>query len=134
MGYGWFEIVSALLNLLLGGGLIVTFVTLKAQRQQAQATAKQYEANAEGTEIDNLEKAARIWRESLEAREKYYAELLSGTNGELKQMRDRISDMETTIRQLTTTNRQILKILKDINHDNLEQKKEEAKNLSGVSN
>ena len=131
MGYGWFEIVSTLLNLLLGGGLIVTFVTLKAQRQQAQATAKQYEANAESTEIDNLEKAARIWRESLEAREKYYTDLLNETNGELKLMRDRITDMESTIKQLTSTNRQILKILKDINHENLEQKKEEAKSLAG---
>ncbi len=129
--YDWLDIVSLLLNLILGGGLIVTFVTLKAAKKQAEATA-------EGSELDNVEKAVRIWRESAEqiaaSGERRYNELHGNLTKEIKSMSERMTEMEATINKLNKINGQILKILKDINHDNLEQKKEEAKNLSGVQN
>jgi len=111
------QYISILLNLILGGGFITTVFLLRTQKRQALATVR-------SSEIDNLERVATIWRESLEAREKYFEE-------ELSSLRTKIAEMEVTIRSLSNTNKQILKILKEINHDNLEQKKEEAKNLAG---
>lgn len=110
------QYISLILNLLLGGGFITTMVMLRAQKRQGMA-------QAQASEIDNLERVAAIWRKSLEEREKYFEE-------EMIALRKKIVKMETTIKNLTTTNKQILKILKEINHDNLEQKKEEAKTLA----
>lgn len=47
------EIVSIILNLLLGGGFIVTIVTLKSQRRKANAEAR-------NKELENEEKSAEI--------------------------------------------------------------------------
>lgn len=111
------QYISLILNLLLGGGFITTAVLLRTQKRQAVA-------NVRTSEIDNLDRVAKIWRESLEAREKYFEE-------EMASLRLKIGDMENTIRMLSNTNKQILKILKEINHDNLDQKKEEATKIAG---
>ena len=109
--------ISLLLNIVFGGGFITTVFMLRTQKRHALA-------NARSSEIDNLDRVAKIWRESLEAREKYFED-------EVGKLFARISEMEATIKALTQTNKQILKILKEINHENLEQKKEEAKNIAG---
>lgn len=111
------DYISLIINLVLGGGFITTLVQLRAQKRLGMA-------NARSSEIDNLDRVAKIWRESLESREKYFEE-------EMSSLRLKMGVMETTIRSLSTTNKQILKILKEINHDNLEQKKEEATNIAG---
>ena len=43
-----------------------------------------------------------------------------------------MNELEATVKKLTTTNNQILRILKEINHENLEQKKQEAKDIAGA--
>lgn len=48
----WIDIVSVVLNLLLGGGLIVTLTTLKSARKQAEEQAK-------GVSLDNDTKASQ---------------------------------------------------------------------------
>ncbi len=62
----WIPIISLLLNLFLGGGLIVTLVTLKAQKKRAAADAELAEANAKEQEIGNVDRAIAIWREIAE--------------------------------------------------------------------
>jgi hypothetical protein len=57
----WTGIVSLVLNLLFGGGLLVTLVTLKSERNKAAAEAK-------GAEISNTDKL-------LEVNEKYIGHL-----------------------------------------------------------
>ena len=109
------EYISLILNFLLGGGFITTLLMLRTQKRQAMA-------NVRSNEIDNLEKVAKIWRESLEAREKYFED-------EVGKLFTRIKEMEVTIAKLTRTNQQILKLLKEINHENLEEKKAEAKSI-----
>jgi hypothetical protein len=47
------DIISTIINLLLGGGFIVTLVTLKSQKKKA-------ETQAEKGELDNIEQATRI--------------------------------------------------------------------------
>lgn len=111
------QYISLILNLLLGGGFVTTLFMLRTQKRQAMASVR-------SSEIDNLDKVAKIWRESLEAREKYFED-------EVGKLFSRIKEMEATIQKLTRTNQQILKLLKEINHENLEQKKEEASTLAG---
>lgn len=47
------SIVQLVLNLLFGGGFIVTLVTLKSERKKAKETAR-------GAELDNIERATDI--------------------------------------------------------------------------
>jgi|GEM_PF-2284548 len=135
----WLSIVSLLLNLILGSGFIVSIVTLRAQRKQAdavakgaEATAKGTEAQAETTEIENVDKVAKMWREYAEISETRYQNTIGKMSAEMTSMSSRMGEMECTIKKLNSTNNQILKILKDINHDNLEQKKQEAKDIAGA--
>jgi flagellar biosynthesis chaperone FliJ len=50
------ELISLILNLVLGGGLIVTVATLRSQREKAKA-------EADGAEIDNAQKIVNMWAE-----------------------------------------------------------------------
>ncbi|NCB68985.1 MAG: hypothetical protein EOM47_09065 [Bacteroidia bacterium] len=139
VGFDWFSMVSLVLNIIFGGGLIVTLVTLKAQKKQAEATAKQAEASAkqteasaETTEIENLKNVALGWREYAESAEARYKSMSELTQKEVALLRDQVNKMEETIKRLTSVNNQIFKIVKDINHENIEQKKAEAKEIAGA--
>ncbi len=125
------EWISFLVTFVLGGGL-VAILTVKPQKQKVVAEAKQIEASAESTEIDNAEKVAKMWREYAEASDARYQATVVNLTATISKMQLQMSDMETTVKKLTTTNNQILKILKEINHDNLEQKKQEAKDIAGA--
>jgi seryl-tRNA synthetase len=126
-GVDWFSIISLILNLVLGGGFLVTIMTIRSIKNKASAEAKGADAIAEGSELDNVQKAIAIWRESAEASEIRYKSLLENYS----QIANKVGELETTVRQLTATNKLILKILNSINHDNLEQKKQEAKDIAG---
>lgn len=132
VGFDWFSMVSLVLNIIFGGGLIVTLVTLKAQKKQAEASAKQTEASAETTEIENLKNVALGWREYAESAEARYKSMSELTQKEVALLRDQVNKMEETIKRLTSVNNQIFKIVKDINHENIEQKKAEAKEIAGA--
>jgi methyl-accepting chemotaxis protein len=129
------ELISLLLNLLLGGGLIVTVATLKGQKKQVEATA-------EGSELDNVSKAIAIWQQSAEASEKRAQaaeeraqaaeERSQNTADKYAGLADEVSQLRGEVKKLTTTNNRIIKILDSINHDNLEQKKQEAKDITGA--
>lgn len=125
------EWISLLVTFVLGGGLVALF-TIKPQKKKVEAEAKGAEALAETTEIDNVDKVAKMWREYAEASEQRYKLTIEKMTSEMTVMSNRMGEMECTIKKLTTTNNQILKILKDINHDNLEQKKQEAKDIAGA--
>lgn len=125
------EWISLLVTFVLGGGLVAV-LTVKPQKQKVVAEAKQIEASAESTEIDNAEKVAKMWREYAEASDARYQATIVNLTATISKMQVQMSEMETTIKKLTATNNQILKILKDINHDNLEQKKAEAKEIAGA--
>jgi putative NADH-flavin reductase len=64
--YGILMIISGILNAILGGGLLITIKTLKSKTKEAAATARNTEALAEGSELTNVEKAIKIWREVAE--------------------------------------------------------------------
>jgi esterase/lipase len=125
------EWISLIVTFVLGGGLVAV-LTVKPQKQKVVAEAKQIEASAESTEIDNAEKVAKMWREYAEASDARYQATIVNLTATISKMQVQMSEMETTVKKLTTTNNQILKILKEINHDNLEQKKQEAKDIAGA--
>lgn len=52
--------LSEILNIILGGGLIGTLVTLRSTARKAKAEAVKAEADAETVRIDNAEHATRI--------------------------------------------------------------------------
>ena len=125
------EWISLLVTFVLGGGMVAVF-TIKPQKQKVVAEAKEIEARAESSEIDNADKVAKMWREYAEASDARYQATIVNLTATISKMQVQMSDMETTVKKLTTTNNQILKILKEINHDNLEQKKQEAKDIAGA--
>lgn len=121
-----FEILSLIFNVLLGGGLLGTVVTLKAQKKKADAEAKGAEATAESTELDNVDKAVKIWRDLAESMEQRNKELIQNYSDlliEVKGLRSEIKGQNTKINK-------ILKILDTIDHDNMEQKVKEAKEVA----
>lgn len=133
-GTDWFSIINTILTIVFGSGFILSMLTVKAQKKTANATAKQAEASAkstdalaESTEIDNVDKVAKMWREFAEASELRYQTSIKSMLDEMTGMRKSMNDMDVTIKKLTATNAQILRIVKEITHDNLDEKKQEAK-------
>jgi len=134
-GFDWYSLITTVLTIIFGGGFIASIVTLRAQRKKADAEAKGADATAESTELDNVTKAITIWRESAEKSEQraQAAEARSQTIYEsYSKLADEVSQLRAEVKKLTCTNVKILKILDSINHDNLEQKKQEAKDITGA--
>jgi septal ring factor EnvC (AmiA/AmiB activator) len=115
MSYSIIEFISVILNLLLGGGLIVLF-TMRAQRKKATAEAEAAEANANSSELDNVEKAITIWREMAE---NLRVELEKRDN-EYKAMQEQLSEFKKAVDKMNTTNAKILRVLETISRDNIE--------------
>jgi esterase/lipase len=125
------EWISLLVTFILGGGLMA-ILTIKPQKQKVVAEAKQIEATAESTEIDNADKVVKMWREYAESADARYQATISSMTVSMSKMQQQMNELEATVKKLTTTNNQILRILKEINHENLEQKKQEAKDIAGA--
>lgn len=130
MAFNWTDIVSLILNLVLGSGFLITFLNLKSERKKAASEAKGAEATAEGTELDNVEKAIKIWREmaeslklELEASRKNYDEVAR-----------QVEALRKEVQKLNTISQRILKKLDKITHDNLDQMVEEIKQEIQKSN
>ena len=111
------EWIGLLSTFILGGGLMA-ILTIKPQKQKVVAEAKQIEATAEGTEIDNADKVVKMWREYAEASNARYEATILAMSATMSKMEVKMSEMECTVKKLTTTNNQILRILKEINHEN----------------
>ena len=60
---GWIEIASLVLNLVLGGTLVVTIATLKATVRKAEAEAEKAKAEVERMKTDNDRSAMTIFQE-----------------------------------------------------------------------
>jgi predicted RNase H-like nuclease (RuvC/YqgF family) len=123
MAYSWIDVVSIALNLIFGGGFIITLLTLRAQRKKAGAEAKGAEATAESTELDNVEKAIKIWREMAENLKTQRDEAIASFSEVSKQ----VEALRRDVKKLNCTNQKILKLLDQISHENLERMVKEIK-------
>ncbi len=133
-----FEVISIILNALLGGGLLLQFITLRSVKAKAQAEAETARAETEtvkvateSSELDNVEKAITIWRNTAEKMSK-----------EADEYRQRYSDLAREVAKLredvnkqTASINKILKLLDRITHENLEKIVEQIKNeINGKNN
>lgn len=116
------EWISLLVTFVLGGGIVGLF-TIKTQKKKAEADVKQTQAAAGTTEIDNMSRIAKEWREYAEEAEMRYSSMT-------KLMQSQIESLSADVAKLSKQLNQILKIIKDINHENLEQKKKEANDVA----
>ncbi len=121
MEFGLFELISTLVNVVLGGGLFVTMLTLRSQKKKVAAEAKSAEAAAESAELNNAENLARMWRENFEV-----------LNVELKDTRLRAAEMalqvealRKEVEKLTRIQNKIANLLNTIEHPNVAKIKEE---------
>lgn len=118
------ELLSYLVAAIAGGGLL-QLITMGQQRKKATAEADGAKALSESTELDNVEKAIRIWREMAENLKAQRDDALSG----YAEMARKVEDLRKDVQKLNCTNQRILKLLDKISHDNLEKTVEEMKEV-----
>ena len=121
--FSWFELVNTALTVLFGGGFLITLITLRAQRKRAKGEADQAAALADGTELDNVEKAIRIWREMAQSLE---AELRS-TREKVDAMQKQIEELQREVVTLRKTSNNILCKVNKMNNENFAAIVEEIK-------
>lgn len=113
---GVFEIISLLLNLVFGGGLIVSLATLRATKNEATAKAQRAVAEAKTNELDNVESAIKIWREiAQDMADKYEA------------VSRQVEQLNKEVKRLNTINNKIVKLLDKITPENIEHMVSEIK-------
>lgn len=96
-----FEIISLVLNLLLGSGMVVTLLTLKSTRAKAAADAK-------AAEINNVDSVAKMWRELAEKMSNQYTE-----------MSVQVDKLTKEVNRLRSINSKIVRLLDRITPENL---------------
>jgi len=115
-------ILITAISTLLGGGIGAIF-TLRASRKKAFAEAAGANAQAESTELDNVEKAITIWREmAVELKNE-----LQESRTKYLEVGKQVEDLRKEVCNLTATSNKILKMLDRITHDNLEKVIEQIK-------
>jgi archaellum component FlaC len=98
---GIFEIISLILNLLLGSGMIVTLLTLKSTKEKAAADAK-------GAEINNVDAVAKMWRELAEKMSEQYTEVS-----------EQVDKLTKEVNKLRSINSKIVRLLDRITPENM---------------
>ena len=121
----WTQIISLILNLALGSGLIVSLATIKSQKRKGDAEADKAKAEVKTTELDNVQEAVKIWREMAE-----------GLKMELDQSKKNYEDillqlesLRKEVKTLNGINTKMVKLLDKITPDNLEQMVEQIKKI-----
>lgn len=94
----WTDLISLVLNIVLGGGLIVTIVTLKSQRRKASA-------EADTIAIDNTEKITKLW-------EDYAAKKTAADEQQIQGLTDKVNEFEKIVNSLR---KEISKLTRAIN-------------------
>lgn len=126
-----FQLLSISLNALLGGGMLLQFFTMKALRAKVNAEADGAKATAESTELDNVDKAIKIWREMAEQLKNE----LHDSRSKYVEIGVQVDELRKEVNKLTCASNKILKMLDKITHDNLEKVVEQIKNeLNGKVN
>lgn len=105
-----FQWISFLLNLLFGGGLFVSVITLRSVKKEANSKAEKAAAEARADEIKNVESAIKIWREIAEDMSAKYNEVSS-----------QVQLLSNEVVKLTKASNKIARILDKITPENLEE-------------
>lgn len=105
----WISIFTVLFSSLTGGG-IGWFVMLRATRQKAMAESR-------GSELDNVEDAVKIWRELAES----FKNELQQARADNSEITKQVDLLRREVVRLTRTNSDIIRMLKKLTPDNLEE-------------
>lgn len=116
------EWITIIISFIVGGGLM-KLLTIKPERQKVHSEAKQIKANADTTEIQNYSQIAKEWREYAQEAEMRYAAMT-------KLMEVQIQSLTKDVAKISRQMTQILKIIKEMDNDNLEDKKKEAEAIA----
>ena len=114
-GSGIWYAVSMLITALTSGS-VATFLTIRAQKKRANAEAKGAEATAESTELDNVEKAIKIWREMAESLKTE----LETSRAKYDEVTKQVIDLKKAVDRLNCSNQRILKLLDRISPENMD--------------
>lgn len=125
---GWPEVVSLLLNLILGSAVWVQWVTIKSVKSEAASNAKKAEANAQASEIQNVEAVITLWREM--------AEKMAADRASLA---EQVEDLSSEVRRLKNATNRMARLLDKITVENFAEtietiKKEIGDEYTTVSN
>lgn len=107
---GIFEIISLALNLLLGGGLLITLLTLKSVKRQADAKADGAIAETKSSELKNVEAAIKVWRDLAQDMAERHTEVL-----------DQVEKLRLEVNRLRLINNKIVRLLDRITPENMNQ-------------
>lgn len=123
------EIILAVISALAGGGLS-SVLFLRHTRQKVAAEAKQAEvgvkkadAEADASELDNVQIAIKIWREMAESLQVE----LEKSRANYTQVTTEIACLREQVKRLTSINSKILKLLDKLTPENLEKMVEQIK-------
>lgn len=122
-GFNAWGLISTIVNVVLGGGFIASLITLKQQKKRSQGEADQAAAQADSTELDNVEKAIRIWREMAESLQND----LRDQRAKSDKMTEEISLLRKEVCRLAASNRKMIEMLNKITPENLERMIEKIK-------
>ena len=107
---GIFEIISLVLNLVLGGGFLITFITLRSVRAKADAEARKAVAEAEEQEISNTASLVKMWQDMAVGMADKHNELL-----------EQVEKLRSEVNRLRLVNNKIVRLLDRITPENLTQ-------------
>lgn len=107
---GIFEIISLVLNVALGGTLLVTLATLKSVKKKAGAEASKAEAETKSSELNNVESAIKVWRDLAQDMADRHAEVL-----------DQVEKLRLEVNRLRLVNNKIVRLLDRITPENMTQ-------------
>lgn len=110
------EWVSLILNVLFGGGLFLSLVTLKSVKKEAGSKAEKAAAEARADEIKNVESAIKIWRSIAEDMNAKYNDMSEKCDALSKS----VENLSTEVTRLRLSNNRIIKLLDKITPENLE--------------
>ena len=114
---GIFEMISLVLNLMLGTGLWITLLTLKSVRREANARAEKAMAEVTADEINNSGSVIKLWRELAEEMGTRHAEVM-----------EQVEKLRAEVNRLRLINNKIVRLLDRITPDNMEAMVEKIKN------
>lgn len=111
---GWIEIVSVILNLVLGGTVLKQLGTLKsvkleaaANAKKAAANAKEADASAQSSELANVEAAIKIWRnmaQEMATDRAMLAEQVEELSSEVRRLKNATNRMARLLDRITPEN------------------------------
>ena len=126
------ELISLILNLVFGGGLFLTLLTLKSVRDKAAVEVEQLKTALEksrtevqSNELQNVDGAIKIWRETAES----LRDELVKSQGNYSAVITQLDGLRKEVTRLNNINTKMIKLLDRITPENLTEMVAKIKDL-----